>query len=125
MTWSPPVYCPRQVFAREEVVVVVEDEEEMTYQIKMRDAAQDAHAVAVGPVVQDVPQPVDTRTLHRVLVEVVVGNKLDPSRGESIRALSGPYLYLGPLDSRRVVLQDKSQVRVELGWLEAEAAYNR
>lgn len=78
------------------------------------DAAEDAHAVLVGPVVEDVAQPVHVRPGHRVLLEEVVDDEPNPPFREGRGILERPYLALGLADGRRAVLEDEVELRVEV-----------
>lgn len=69
----------------------------------------------------DVAKPVDIRVLDRVLREEVVLNELHPSLLKGFRVLARPDLSLALLEDRGAILNDKIELGVDVGKLEAEA----
>lgn len=69
----------------------------------------------------NVAEPVHVRVLDRVLREKVMLDELHPSLLKGFRVLARPDLGLALLEDRGAVLNNKVELRVDVGKLKAEA----
>lgn len=78
------------------------------------DGFQDANAVFIGPIVQNVTQPIDVSATDRVGFEEVMNHELNPITVESRGVLTRPDFIPGLVDGVLPVLEDKLQIGVDL-----------
>ena len=102
---------------------LVTDEDSAARSHSSLDALEDLHAVVIGPIVDDVAQPVNIGVLDGVLLEEVVLDKADTTLLESGRVLAGPDFSLGLLDDGATILENKVQVLVDVRKLEAPTTH--
>lgn len=69
----------------------------------------------------NVAEPVHVRVLDRVLGEEVVLDELHPSLLKGFRVLSRPDLGFALFEDRSAVLNNKVELGIDVGELEAEA----